>query len=177
MSPLAARGARLGRVWRAVVIYAIAAWVIIQVANNVFPPLGLPPWTVTAVVVTVIVGCPVAVILAWFGLSPERWLTHPAAGLAVTASAAAELPLERSRVAVLPFANISPDPADAYFADGMTEEMIASLSHIEGIRVIARTSIMQYKGVARSIVERRRRATGEDDELPLDAAAAALATA
>lgn len=154
MSLPAARGARLGRVWRAVVIYAIAAWVIIQVANNVFPPLGLPPWTVTLVVVAAIAGFPCAVVLAWFGLSPERWLPQSRGMAAVGApEAPQESPLERNRVAVLPFANISPDPADAYFADGMTEEMIASLSHIEGIRVIARTSIMQYKGVARSIAE------------------------
>lgn len=154
MSLPAARGARLGRVWRAVVIYAIAAWVIIQVANNVFPPLGLSPWTVTLVVVAAIVGFPCAVVLAWFDLSPERWLPQSRGVAAVGApEAPQESPLERSRVAVLPFANISPDPVDAYFADGMTEEMISSLSHIEGIRVIARTSIMQYKGVARSIAE------------------------
>ncbi|HME18609.1 MAG TPA: adenylate/guanylate cyclase domain-containing protein, partial [Nitrososphaerales archaeon] len=49
------------------------------------------------------------------------------------------------RVAVLPFANMSPDPGDEYFADGMTEEMISTLSKIQGIEVISRTSVMQYK--------------------------------
>jgi TolB-like protein len=53
--------------------------------------------------------------------------------------------LPKNRIAVLPFANMSPDPADEYFADGMTEELIARLSLVEGLEVIARTSIMNYK--------------------------------
>lgn len=55
-------------------------------------------------------------------------------------------PLEPSRIIVLPFANISPDPADEYFADGMTEEVIERLAHVGGLRVIARTTSMHYKG-------------------------------
>lgn len=53
--------------------------------------------------------------------------------------------LDRHRVAVLPFASLSPDPNDEFFADGLTEELIAKLSMINGIEVIARTSVMQYK--------------------------------
>ncbi len=50
------------------------------------------------------------------------------------------------RIAILPFANISPDIADEYFADGMTDELIAVLSKISGLRVVARTSVMRFKG-------------------------------
>ena len=57
-----------------------------------------------------------------------------------------------TRLAVLPLSNISPDPKDAYFADGMTEELITVLSQVQGLRVIARTSVDRYskkdKGVA-----------------------------
>jgi TolB-like protein/class 3 adenylate cyclase/Tfp pilus assembly protein PilF len=57
------------------------------------------------------------------------------------------------RVAVLPFTNISMDPSDEYLADGMTEEMISSVSKMKGLRVIARTSVMRYKGTQKPIAE------------------------
>jgi serine/threonine protein kinase len=63
------------------------------------------------------------------------------------------VPSETFRIAVLPLVNISPDPQDEYFADGMTEELISTLSKISGLRVIARTSVMQYKGTNKSIAE------------------------
>jgi len=53
---------------------------------------------------------------------------------------------DRNRVAVLPFANMSPDPNDEYFADGMTEELIDRLAQVKSLRVISRTSVMKYKG-------------------------------
>lgn len=68
-------------------------------------------------------------------------------------SAPLEPAAENYRVAVLPFSNISPDSKDEYFADGMTEELISTLSRIQGLRLIARTSVMQYKGVKKSVAE------------------------
>ena len=61
--------------------------------------------------------------------------------------------LDTRRVAVLPFANISADEADEYFSDGMTEELISQLSKIRRLSVIARTSIMKYKGTNQDIAE------------------------
>ena len=57
----------------------------------------------------------------------------------------------RAGLAVLPFANISPDPKDEYFADGLTEELITALSHMRDLRVIARTSVMQYKAASKPV--------------------------
>jgi serine/threonine-protein kinase len=62
-------------------------------------------------------------------------------------------PTERSSVAVLPFANLSPDPANEYFSDGMTEELITALSRVEGLRVAARASSFAFKGKALDVPE------------------------
>jgi TolB-like protein/DNA-binding winged helix-turn-helix (wHTH) protein/Flp pilus assembly protein TadD len=78
------------------------------------------------------------VILGGWGL--WQWLREP-----VTA------PLERSRIAVLPFANLSTEADQAFFADGMTEELIAHLAQIHGLTVIARTSVMKYKGTVKDV--------------------------
>jgi TolB-like protein len=61
--------------------------------------------------------------------------------------------LDLTRVAVLPFANMSPDPNDSYFADGITEEIISTLSGVSGLSVISRTSVMGYKGTTKKAKE------------------------
>jgi len=59
----------------------------------------------------------------------------------------------RDRIAILPFANMSPNPNDEYFAEGMTEEIISTVSGISGLRVISRTSVMQYKKTEKTVKE------------------------
>jgi TolB-like protein/class 3 adenylate cyclase/Tfp pilus assembly protein PilF len=71
----------------------------------------------------------------------------PASGAASGAT-----PAQRS-IAVLPFANLSRDPADEYFSDGVTEEILTSLARIEGLKVISRTSVMRYKGTSAGVRE------------------------
>jgi TolB-like protein/Tfp pilus assembly protein PilF len=61
--------------------------------------------------------------------------------------------LDKRRIAVLPFDNISPNPNDAYFSDGMTEELISTISKISGLQVIARTSVIRYKNATKGIEE------------------------
>lgn len=60
---------------------------------------------------------------------------------------------DASRIAVLPFTNMSPDPSESYFADGMTEEIISTLSNVSGLNVISRTSTMGYKGTTKKLKE------------------------
>jgi adenylate cyclase len=108
----------------------ISESVFAQVRNKVANPLDkLEPRSLKGVLFPMDV---YRVRLAWTGPTPS-----PAEADAV--------PLEMRRIVVLPFANFSPDPADEYFADGMTEELIEKLAHVSGIRVIARTTAMHYK--------------------------------
>ncbi|HEV2226093.1 MAG TPA: adenylate/guanylate cyclase domain-containing protein [Nitrososphaerales archaeon] len=74
-------------------------------------------------------------------------------GLASTRPLTSKVLSSKDRVAVLPFTNIGPDPSDEYFADGLTEELISAVSKTEGLRVIARTSVMKYKGTSKTISE------------------------
>jgi adenylate cyclase len=61
--------------------------------------------------------------------------------------------LDKKRIAVLPLANISPDPTDEYFAEGLTEELIGTVSKVQELRVISHTSVTQYKGRSKPIPE------------------------
>jgi adenylate cyclase len=82
--------------------------------------------------------------------APQQAVTEVTAEAPAVASQA---PLDKYRIAVLPFANISADPEDEYFSDGMTEELISKLSHLHDLSVIARTSIMPYKKTGKGITE------------------------
>ena len=83
------------------------------------------------------------------GVGLKGWLSGPGKP---KADPQADLQtLDKHRIAVLPFSNVSPDPQDEYFADGMTDEFISTVSKIEGLEVISRTSIMHYKKNARLV--------------------------
>ena len=161
---------RRRKVFRVAVVYAVAAWLLIQVADAVFEPLGLPAWTLKLVIVLALLGFPLACALAWaFDVTPrgiERTPPAPgaaaestvavaaatassasAAGLAApeaaTPSSAVAAPVES--VAVLPFSDLSPARDHAYFCDGIAEEIINALCCVRGLRVASRTSSFQFK--------------------------------
>ena len=89
------------------------------------------------------------VVLPWSG-SAEGSRRSPAQPAAATVSAPRPEP-HLPRLAVLPLSNISPDPADAFFAEGLTEELIAVISRVRGIRVISRTSVGQYRNTTKPV--------------------------
>ena len=88
------------------------------------------------------------------GVGLKGWLSGPKSKDAKAEARAEKLvPMDKHRIAVLPLANISPDPQDEYFANGMTEELITTLSKIGQLTVIARTSVMRYRNSAKSTAE------------------------
>src|SRR5438270_5806405 len=157
------------RVYRVAAAYIIAAGFIIQMGSAILPAWELPNWTFRLVVVLLLIGFPIALILAWaFDVTPE--------GIQATKGTAAETHLRRNMIilvaigvivsavagffllpratgrnidksiAVLPFENLSGDPDNAYFADGMQDDILTNLSKIGDLKVISRTSVMSYRG-------------------------------
>ena len=169
---------RRRNVVRVAATYVIASWVIIQVVTSVSAPLNLPDWFDAVVIVLLIIGFPVAVLVAWaFELTPDgikvtpsakgasappRWhLLDTALVMALFAVAAAmvssqitpgtepvtrevTVPADKS-VAVLPFADMSPDGDQGYFADGIAEELLNELTGLDGLRVASRSASFAYR--------------------------------
>jgi TolB-like protein len=174
------------RVYSVAVAYVVVAWLLIQVATQVFPFFSIPNWVVRLVVLLAIIGFPIAVVCAWaFEMTPEgiklegdvdRRLTRKTgrkltALIVIVAAVAAgvtvfrflhsqqgteavkqlrrAVAIESKSIAVLPFENLSEEKANAYFADGMQDEILINLAKIADLKVISRTSVMQYKTDAR----------------------------
>ncbi len=88
------------------------------------------------------------------GIGIKAWLTGPGRKTEKVEAVPKRLArMDKHRIAVLPMANISPDPQDEYFAEGMTDELISTISRIHGLRVVARTSSMRYKGSGKGVSE------------------------
>ncbi len=128
------------KVYPVIVAYAVVAWVLLQIGEVTFGPLGLPEWVMTALVVVAIAGFPVAAVLAWtFDIAPS--------GIRRTAARAqSEEPDASPSIAVLPFVDMSPEQDQAYFCEGIAEEILNALTQFESLRVVSRMSSFRYGG-------------------------------
>jgi TolB-like protein/Flp pilus assembly protein TadD len=155
------------KVYRVAAAYIIAAGFIIQIGSAVFPAWELPNWTLRLVVVLLLVGFPIALILAWaYDITAQGIQATPApsthrrrnvfmlvaAGVVISAAAgffllprASAHKIDKS-IAVLPFQNLSDEKENAYFADGMQDDILTNLSKIGDLKVISRMSVMSYRG-------------------------------
>ena len=189
------------RVYSVAVAYVVVAWLLIQVATQVFPFFEIPNWAVRLVIVLLALGFPVALILAWaFELTPEgikrtdeltpeesiksRRARKLIAFTAVAAVIAAGLfvfqwmkshsilaprqsdataqpdgltgvrsSISDKSIAVLPFENLSSDQENAYFAAGIQDEILTRLAKIGALKVISRSSTLQFQARPRSLRE------------------------
>ena len=147
---------RRRRVFRVAVVYAGLAFIIFQVADFTFPALHVPDWFSSAVVIVLLVGFPIAVGLAWaFDINDKRVVRTPSQKRTPKPAPLTEPDPTRQAVpeakpppsvVVLPFVNMSADPENEYFCDGMAEELINALTKIEDLRVVARSTAFSFKG-------------------------------
>ncbi len=163
---------RRRNVLRMAVLYAIAAWLIMQVAEVIMDLANLPNWIGPTILGLLAVGFPIALIFSWFyeltpeGISLEKdvdraeSITHVTGRrldfIVISLLCAAVIlfaydkwwmqgPPEKS-IAVLPFENMSGDPGQEYFSDGLAEELLNLLARIPELRVTSRSSAFFYKG-------------------------------
>ena len=121
------------KVFKVAIGYLIGAWVVIQLAETIFPNIGLPETAVTLVIGLIIVGFPLALILSWvFDITPK--------GVVQTQDNSGP------SIAVLPFTDMSEDNNQEHFCDGLTEELLNVLTCIPDLRVASRTSSFSVKG-------------------------------
>ncbi|CEF49070.1 unnamed protein product [uncultured bacterium] len=155
------------KVYRVAAAYIIAAGFIIQIGSAVFPAWELPNWTLRLVVVLLLMGFPIALILAWaYDVTPQgirvtggshrrrNLIMLIATGVIMSAGAGFFLlprvsahKIDKS-IAVLPFQSLSDEKENAYFADGMQDDILTNLSKIGDLKVISRMSVMSYRGDA-----------------------------
>jgi TolB-like protein/Flp pilus assembly protein TadD len=177
-------------VYKVAIAYAVVAWLLMQIATQVFPFLEIPNWAIRLVIMLIVIGFPIALVIAWaFELTPEgikrteaadasrqhsrggAWIYIVAVGAALsvglfflgrytapkivtkTGESVGSGSLPDKSIAVLPFENLSEEKANAYFADGIQEEILTRLSKIADLKVISRTSTQRFKSAPDNLLE------------------------
>ena len=133
------------KVYRVAAAYVVVGWVLIQVVTQVFPFFEIPAWAIRLMIGALVLGFPIAVILAWaYDITPS--------GIRRTEDLPAEKIPEKS-IALLPFENLSDDRENTFFAEGVHDDILSSLARIADLKVISRTSVQQYRTGARNLRE------------------------
>jgi TolB-like protein/Tfp pilus assembly protein PilF len=181
-------------VYKVAVAYAIVGWLLVQIATQVFPFFEIPSWAVRLIVLTIVIGFPIALVIAWaFELTPEgikrtedvdpfdscqglamkrrpkshAWVYVVVLGAVLSlglfflgrytagnrAALATPNELPGKSIAVLPFESLSEDKANAYFADGVQDEILTRLAKVSDLKVISRTSTQRFKSATSDLRE------------------------
>jgi adenylate cyclase len=162
-------------VYKVAIAYAVVAWLLMQIATQVFPFLEIPNWAIRLVIMLIVIGFPIALVIAWaFELTPEglkrtefadelptkaprnrAWIYVVILAGAISmgvfflgryTSSKQSAELPSKSIAVLPFDNQNRDPDTDYLSDGIPESIINSLSQLPNLKVMSRNSVFHYKG-------------------------------
>src|SRR6266851_2293378 len=164
------------KVYRVAIAYIVASWALAQGLAQVLPVFEISNSVIRVVIALLLIGFPVALVLAWvFDVTPEGIKATPsvasgahlrrnvimlvATGIVISAAAgffllprAAAHKIDKS-IAVLPFENLSQEKENAFFADGIQDDILTNLSKIGDLKVISRTSVMPYRGKTSNVRE------------------------
>ena len=168
-------------VYKVAIAYVVAGWALAQGIAQVFPVFDIPNWIIRLIVLLIILGLPIALVLAWtFELTPQgikrtetadampetaRQKKHTWIYVVVIAGLfsiglfflgrysaknatprQSEAPtVSQKSIAVLPFDNLSRDPDNAYFCEGVQDEILTRLAKVADLKVISRTSTQHFK--------------------------------
>ncbi|HEV3242846.1 MAG TPA: tetratricopeptide repeat protein [Chthoniobacterales bacterium] len=156
------------KVYRVAIAYIVASWALAQGLSQVLPVFEISNSAIRVVIALLLIGFPVALVLAWvFDVTPQGIKATPsvasgahlrrnvimlvATGIVISAAAgffllprAAAHKIDKS-IAVLPFENLSQEKENAFFADGIQDDILTNLSKIGDLKVISRTSVMSYR--------------------------------
>jgi TolB-like protein/Tfp pilus assembly protein PilF len=175
-------------VYKVAAAYIVAGWALSQGIAQVFPVFDVPNWVIRLIVLLVIIGLPVALVLAWmFEITPEGikrtetadampasarskkhvwiyvvviaaavsiglfFLGRYSAGNQATARPSEAATASQKSIAVLPFENLSRDPDNAYFTEGVEDEILTRLAKIGDLKVISRTSTQHFKSAPENL--------------------------
>src|SRR5216110_553994 len=162
-------------VYKVAIAYAVIAWLLMQIATQVFPFLEIPNWAIRLVIMLLALGFPIALIIAWaFELTPEGlkrtefadelptkaprnrgWIFVVILAGAISVSvfflgrytsSKQSAEVPAKSIAVLPFDNQNRDPNTDYLSDGIPESISNSLSQLPNLKVMSRNSVFHYKG-------------------------------
>jgi len=164
------------KVYRVAIAYIVASWALAQGLAQVLPVFDISNSVIRVVIALLLIGFPLALVLAWvFDVTPQGIKATPsiasaghrrrnvvmlaATGVIISAAAgffllprAAAHKIDKS-IAVLPFENLSDEKENAYFADGIQDDVLTNLSKIGDLKVISRTSVMPYRGKTQNLRE------------------------
>jgi TolB-like protein/Flp pilus assembly protein TadD len=171
-------------VYKVAIAYIFAGWALSQGIAQVFPVFDVPNWVIRTIVVMIILGLPVALVLAWmFELTPQGikrtetadampeatrkrkyvWIYVVVIGAAISIglfflgrysagnTTASPAGITNKSIAVLPFDNLSRDPDNAYFCEGVQDEILTRLAKVADLKVISRTSTQHFKSTPENL--------------------------
>jgi pentatricopeptide repeat protein len=171
-------------VYKVAVAYAVAGWALSQGIAQVLPVFDIPNWVIRLIVLLIIIGLPIALVLAWmFELTPQgikrtedvdlvaaaqqpkkrTWIFVVIIGALLSIglfflgrysavnTTASPAGISNKSIAVLPFDNLSRDPDNAYFAEGVQDEILTRLAKVADLKVISRTSTSHFKSAPENL--------------------------